>query len=120
MRGEIGRDTDGVDIHLGALRRLVRIRDTGELLDLTGTCQGIEALTIALLADLQRRGDVNLDEATHGLDQVANVAPGRGVRCDRRTDGDAAVLRDLAGDKTNTLDVEVAVFLREAELAGEV
>ena len=42
------------------------------------------------------------------------------VRSDRGADGDAAVLRDLGGDVADAADVDVAVFLGETELGGEV
>ena len=42
------------------------------------------------------------------------------VRRDRGTDGDAAVLGDFRRDVADAADVDVAVFLREAELAREV
>ena len=53
-------------------------------------------------------------------DHCADVFAGGVVGRDRGADGDAAVLRDLRGDVADAADVDVAVFLREAELAREV
>ena len=80
----------------GILRRLVGIGDAGELLDDAGAGLGVEALAVAALADLERGRDVDLEEAAGGLDHVAHLGAGRGVGGDRRADGDAAVLGDLA------------------------
>ena len=55
-----------------------------------------------------------------GVDHCADVFAGVVVRRDRGADGDAAVLGDLGGDVADAADVDVAVLLREAELAGEV
>src|SRR5262249_23012756 len=74
----------------------------------------------AALADLDGRRHVDLDEAAQGLDQLAHLRAGRGIGCDRRTDGDAAGLGDLAGDIADAQDVEVAVLAREAQLGGQV
>ena len=54
------------------------------------------------------------------LDEGADVFAGGVVGRDRGADGDAAVLRDLGGDVADAADVDVAVFLREAELGGQM
>jgi hypothetical protein len=110
----------GVDAQLRRLRHLVGIADAGELRDLAAPRLGVEALAVARLAHLQRGGDVDLDEGALLLDHLAHGAAGAVVGRDGRADGDAAVLGDLAGDEADAADVEVAVRLGEAQLAGQV
>src|SRR5262249_54602343 len=80
---------------LGLLRRLIRVRDAGELLDLTRAGLRVEALHVALLADLDRGLDVGLDEAAvhHLAGLVADLAVGR----DRGGDHRNAVSRQEVG-----------------------
>src|SRR5664279_6284286 len=109
-----------VDDELSVRGGLIRVADAGELLEHTGPRLGIEALAVSLLADLQRRRDVNEDEAAIGLDERSDVLTGGLVRRDRGTDGDAPVLRDLRCDPADAPDVDVPVLLGEAQLTGEV
>ena len=87
----------GVDDDLGARRRLVGVAHPGELADLAGAGLGVQALHVALLADLERGGQVHQHEAAVLLDQRAGLLAGRLVRGDRGDDDGAAVLDDLAG-----------------------
>jgi hypothetical protein len=66
VRREVRRQLGRVDPDLRVLRRLVRVGDAGELLDDPGPRLGVEPLPVALLADLQRRGDVDLQESAQG------------------------------------------------------
>src|SRR5262245_15312491 len=102
---------------LGPERRLVRVADAGELLDLAGARLLVEALHVALLADGERRVDEHFDE-TRGVlaDLVADLA----VRADRRADRDAAVLGERVRDPADAADVRVAVRLPEAEALRQV
>src|SRR5690606_36715410 len=77
-------------------------------------------LAIALLEDLERRRDMDLEEADQRLAHVANLLARRRGWRDRRADRDAAVLRDLARDIADAQDVEIAMLLREAELTRQV
>src|SRR5215203_4958528 len=120
LRALIGRRRLGVDAKLGALGCLVRIRDAGELLDLTGERLRVEALHVALGASIDRRIDVNLDEATELLNHLSRLGPGLGVRRDRRHDHGAALPGEPGGDPADALDVRVAVLLREPEPLREV
>ena len=52
---------------LGGLGGFVGGVEPGELLDLAGSCPGIEALGVAGLADLQRGGDVKFLKTTLGM-----------------------------------------------------
>ena len=78
------RATDSATVHWsvrnsisGCLRGFVGRGNAGEFLDLVGARLGIKALGVALLADFQRRVDINFDEFSR-LHQFA--APGRGPR----------------------------------------
>ena len=109
-----------VDDDLGVLRRLVRVVDAREALDLAGERLRVEAVHVAARALVERGPDVDLDERAVLLDQRACVAARLGVRRDRRDDDGAAVARDPRGDPAEPLDVRVAVLLREAEALREV
>src|SRR5690606_11242962 len=106
-----------VDAKLRRFGRLVRIADAREFLDHAGARLRVKALAVAFLADFERGRDVHFDETTRRLDHLAHFAARAGIRRDRRADGDAAVLRDLARNKADAANVDIAVFLREAEFA---
>ena len=87
---------------------------------LAGPRPGVEALAIALLADLQGRGHVDEHERRPGaLDHVAHLAPRLVVRGDRCAEGDPAVPADLGGHETDPAHVEHAVLAAETELGGQ-
>ena len=81
---------------------------------------GVEALDVALLAHLERGGEVHEHEPAVLLDQRAGLLAGGLVGRDRGDDDGAAVLDDLAGDPADPPDVEVAVLAGEGQLAGQV
>ena len=60
------------------------------------------------------------NEPTYRLDQCAHVFTREVIGCDWGADGDAAVFRNLGGDVADAADINVAVFLGEAELGGEM
>src|ERR1700688_3508227 len=59
LRRLLRRQGAGVDRHLGVGGLLVGVGDAGELLDQARPRLGVEALAVALLADLERGGDVD-------------------------------------------------------------
>ena len=81
-------------------------------------CLGVHALDVALLADVDRRAAIDLDEVSLG--HLAGLVADRPVRADDRAERGAAVLGDQAGDVADAPDVRVAVFLAEAQALGEV
>src|SRR5262249_52289801 len=117
---EVRRELRRVELELRLLRHLVRIVDAREPLEDARARLRIQTLAVARLANLERRRDVDLDEAAERLDHLAHDLARRGIGRDRRADRDAAVLGDLARDVADTLDVEIAVLLREPELARQV
>ena len=72
MRRHVRRRLRRVEPHLRVLRRLVRIVDARKAFESAGARLRIEALAIARLADLDRRRDMDLDEAAERLDHLAH------------------------------------------------
>ncbi len=105
------------DPHLGRRRRFVRIRYAGELGDLTRARPLVQTLHVALLADLDRRVDVDLDEPVDGRpDLVAH----RAVRRDRRRHRHDPVAGQQRRDPPDAADVRVPIGLREPESRRQV
>src|SRR5690606_16677003 len=109
LRGLLDALLRGVHADLGARRGLVRVGDAGEVLDdpLAGLL--VETLGVALLDDLERAVDEDLDE--RGLAARADLVADRRVRRDRRGDRDDAVARQHVRDVADAADVGVAVLL---------
>ena len=61
-----GSPSSGRSTSSGSLRRLVGVVDAGEARELAGSGLGVEALGVALLAQLDRRVDEHLDERQAG------------------------------------------------------
>src|SRR6478735_7487556 len=117
----LDRPASGVDPHGGVGGLLVGRGDAGELGDLAGARLRVEALAVAALALLERRGDVDQEEgAPGGLDHLPHLLAGLGERRDRRADRDPAVAGDLGGDPADAADVGLAVGLAEGEPRGQV
>ena len=66
-RGVLDRAAGGVDADVGVLGLLVRRGDAGELGDLAAPRLGVEALAVAALALLERRGHVDQEERAAGV-----------------------------------------------------
>ena len=105
----------------GARRRLVRVVDAGEALDLARERLLVEALDVAARALVDRGGDVAPRRTG------PTPRPSRAPCCrvssygrDRGRDHGAALAREPRGDPADPLDVRVAVLLREAEALREV
>src|SRR5262249_15181977 len=107
------RELAGVERDLGIEWGLVGVINAGEALDLSGAGLGVEALDVALFADVDRGVAEDLDEVPPG--ELAGVLAGPAVGADHGAEGGAAVLGDEAGDVADTVDVLVAVFLAEAQ-----
>ena len=73
LRALLGSLRLGVDHDLGALRRLVRVVDAGEALDLAGEGLRVETVDVAPRALLDRRVDVDLDEGPERLHHLARL-----------------------------------------------
>src|SRR5207302_8973684 len=114
----LGRLALGCDLDLRVQRRLVGVVDTGEALERAGARLGIEALHIPVLADLQRGGDVDLEEVV--ADQFPDLVTHRAVGGDGGGDDLYPIAGEQLGDEADPPDVDVAVLLREAETLGQV
>ncbi len=111
----------GVDPHVGVLGLLVGRGDAGELGDLPAPGLGVEALAVAALALLQRRGHVHQEERAAGVvDHRPHLLPGLVERRDRAAHRDATVARDLGRDPADPPDVGLAVLLGEGEAGRQV
>jgi len=104
-------------VHLGSERRLVGVVNAGEALDLPGACLLVEALHVAGFADLDRGVRVHLHEAP---DERSCLVAYGAVGGDGRRDRDSTVPRDEIRDEGDPADVDVAIFLREAQTLREV
>ena len=98
----------------------IGIGDAGELFENSGAGFGIKTFAVALLAGLDRRGDVHQDESAHRIDQGAHVLAGCIVGGDGSADGDASVLGDLRGDVPDAADVDVAMLFGEAQFGRKM
>src|SRR5215207_2778905 len=108
----------GLDVELGGARRLVGIRDAGELLDLTRKSPLVEALHVALGTHLQGCVHIDLDEVLpyRAPDLVAHLLKRRDGR---HYDPDPVSGQEI-GHEPDPQDVGVPVLAAEAETFGEV
>lgn len=116
----LDRQLGRLDVQLRLERRLVRSRNTGELLDLTGTGLLVKALGITLLGNLNRDVNKDLDKRKLGLlvDLASKVAVGTVWR-DERGDGNGCRISKELGNLANTTNVLVTVLLRESQVLVE-
>src|SRR3954447_16056652 len=120
-RGRLGgRPPPRVPSQLPVRGGLVRVVDTGEVLDLACHCPLVEALGVALCAHLEWRRDMDLDERRLLLDRCTGRAAGLLVRGDRAHDDCRASAREPRCDPADPEDVRVAVVLGEAEALREM
>src|SRR3989344_5001020 len=110
----------GVYAQFGVLRGFVGVADAGEFRYQSFTRLGVETLAVAGFADFERGGDVDSDEGAVRFDQLAHRAAGAVVGGDRGADGDAAVFGDFAGNKSDAVDVEIAVLFRESHFNRKI
>jgi hypothetical protein len=110
------------DVRLGHINneirllwRLIRIVDTSEALDLSGTCSSINAAAIRLLRVLERRRNVHKEERSVLLHRVLGRLSGLLERRDRRRNRRSTSLGKLCSDESDAGNVLVSVFAREAE-----
>ena len=94
MLQEIGDDEVGilfrrtrrrVNDDLRTQRHLIRVINAGEVLDLTGAGEPVQAFCVACFADLERRINKDFDETGFADQRAALVARGP-VRADRGAD----------------------------------
>ncbi len=101
-------------------RFLVRIVDTGEVGEVSGTGPGVEALGVACLAHVDRRRDVDLDEGDPGaLVSSTNRVPIPLIGADHRHEHHEAGVRHQAGNLTVPSHVLGPVICAESEVSIE-
>src|SRR5262245_56059416 len=103
----------------GDLRRFgyfVGIVHASEVLDLPGEGFGIHTFHVAIRAHLERRINEDLNKVGCLL---AYLLAGFLVRRDERSDHAYAIAREQLGNERHTLDVLIAIFLAEAEIARQ-
>ena len=120
LHGLVWLDVGGVDCEFGVFRFFVGVGDAGEFFYFACTGFLVEALAITLFADFERCADVDFYEAAVGFYEVADFSSGCRVGGDGGADGDAAVFCYFGCDEADSEDVQVSVFLREAEFAAEI
>ena len=111
---------DRVDRHVGVLGDLVGRADAREVLQLAGAGARVQALRVALLGDLDRRVDVDLEERQPR--RLVQLARERAVVVrggDERGDRDHARVGHQARHVRGAADVLGAVRRREREVARE-
>ena len=107
-------------IRLLLIRRLIRVIDTSETLDLTSTSSLVNPALVRLLAVLERRSDVHEVEGSVLLDHLAGRLAGSLEGSNGACDDSGAGTGKLGGNEADTLDILVAVFVGEAEFGGEL
>lgn len=117
-----GADALLLDVHnqVGLLGSLIGVVDTSESLNLTGASSLVDATAVSLLAVLERSVDVDQEERTRLLDELASLLAGGIEGSNGSSDDGGTSLGELRGNVRNALDVEVTVSLAEAELGGEL
>ena len=115
-----GSPSSGRSTSSGCAGGLVRVVDAGEALELAGAGLGVEALGVALLAELDRRVDEHLDEREigRGVELPHRVAVGP-VGAHERHERDEAGVGHQGRDVADAADVLGSVLGAEAEVAVE-
>jgi hypothetical protein len=86
------------------------------MVDLAGEGSLVQSLDVALREHVDRAADIDLDEAT---DSPAHLCPRVLVRRDGGGDGDHTIAREQLRHESDAADVDVAVFLAEAQPRAE-
>jgi hypothetical protein len=105
-----------VDNKVRVFRRLVRVVNTCEALDLACARFRVDTAPVRLLRVVKRRGDVYEEERSVFLNSFSRLLSRLLERCNGRDNGGGTSLGQLGGDEGNARNVLVTVFSREAEL----
>ena len=109
-----GRDVGRIDANGWMFGRLVWIGYPGELFDDTGARLGVESLSVPLLTDFERCGNMDENVSPKAGNKLLVRSSDRGVRSDRGTNRDPARLRDFRRNVSDTPDVQITVLFAEA------
>ncbi len=102
----------GLHHQFGMLRLFVWIINTCKVLELACVSQPVETLHIALATDIDGTLDVHLNKIA---DLLAGPSASLAVRGDGGGNAGYSVAREQATDKSDTLDVRIAIFAAEAK-----
>src|SRR5215212_9096073 len=106
----------GLQDEVGGVRRLVGVRDAGELLYLPGESLLVETLDIPLCAHLKWSIDEDLDEV---YDPAPHLVPGLFVRRNGADDHTYTVAREQIRHEADPEHVYVAVLPGEGQSLGQ-
>ena len=108
--GLVRRHICRVDARLAIFGHLVRIVNAGVTFDQPCPGLGIHAFAVSFFTLFQGCGYMHLDKAPIAFDGLAYFPAGGRIGCNRSANGNAAVFGDLAGNKTDALDVNIPVL----------
>src|SRR5207247_5670249 len=108
----IGRLFVGLNHHIGMIWLLIRIIDTGEILDLSLVNELVEALDVALATNLDGALDIHLDKIPY---LPARPFTCLAVRSNGSRDAHNVITCEQASYKCNALDVGIAVLAAKAK-----
>src|SRR5215204_3920224 len=107
----------GLEDEVGRVRRLVGVRDAGELLDLPGESLLVKALDVPLGAYFERGVDEDLDEV---YDPAPHLVPRLFVRRDGANDHAYPIARKQVRHKADPQHVYVPIIPGEGQSLGQV
>jgi len=120
MRGEVRRQLRRVDHDLGILGHFIGVVDSCESLDFARTRHRVEPFAVALLADLERRRDMRLEEAadrylSYYLSEIVPVALSAHVsrQLGVRRGTPAISFQEVGFDQDNRPIVRATSFFRD-------
>lgn len=101
-------------------RGLIGVINTSEVLDVTTASSSVDTLAVSLLTELERSSNVDKEEGSGLLNEVAGSLTCILERSNRSGDDSGTSLGQLRGNKGNALDVEITVLASEAKLRREL
>src|SRR5262245_34070232 len=111
----LGRQLPCVYSNFSVGRLFVRIGYSGKFLQDPGAGLGVQAFSVALLADFHWSRKVHQNKADKWVNHCPHVLARGIVVRNRCANSDTTVLSDFGGNIPNAANVDVAVFLRKTE-----
>src|ERR1700719_325318 len=107
----------GAALDFGRLGRLIGVIHAGEVMKFARSRAAIQAFDVALLADGQRRIDIDFKEIP---DTPPHLIPHGAIRGDGRDKHNDAIASQQLGHETDPANVFIAILLAETEVLTEV
>src|SRR6516165_6812907 len=107
----------GLAFDVGSVRSFVRIIYPSEVCDLAGTGAPVQALGVALLADIERRVDVNFHVGVRG---TPDLRANRAIGSDDRHQNDHTMAGQQISHEGDAADVFDAMLMGEPESLAEM